>query len=614
MSRWPVAAFVALVIATIAAFFITQHFKVATPFLAGLPSPHPATINPVSGGVCQLKNGKGVEQPTDFKQMKISFYLVHRDDNVDVSIVNSVGQVVDTLATDRRMGIYKRQAFVSTGRTSSGAFANAATHYVRVPLTHQGRTVEISRASGGAKPITVETRAKPIRVRSVKVDGTQPAIYPTASDQPAVIRFTRTGRRPPTIEIYRTDLPGKPQLVNRYQAKTFKNGFWNGTLRNGKPAPQGTYLVGLRSRDHACALQRFPATIPPAAGSTPHAGVTIRYLAAQVPTAPVAPGARAQVEVDARRHAYQWALRRAGSASILSSGHSSAASLSVPVPSGGPGLYDLALRYGIHRTVVPIVGGGTSTSSERKGVLVVLPVLTWQGENPIDDDDDGIPNTLTTGSAISLARPYAHGLPAGVAGEAGLLDYLRASGKPFSLTTDLALPAQSAQLDGYSGIVFAGSERWLPAAEGQALSTYVEQGGHIMSLGLDALRRSVTVAGQTASDPTAAHPTDDLLARPGAIHATGGALLIADRDGLGLFRGTGKTLTGFARFQSFGPVQAPAKLLSAAGVSPATPAVIGYALGKGDVVDVGLPGFGARLAHNVSAQALVDGAWRLLTR
>jgi flagellar hook assembly protein FlgD len=610
VSRWPVAAFVALVIATIAAFFITQHFKVATPFLAGLPSPHPATINPVSGGVCELKNSKGVAEPTNFKQMKISFYLVHRDDNVDVSIVNTVGQLVDTLATDRRMGIYKRQAFVWNGRTTSGAYAQAGTYYVRVSLIHQGRTVEISKESGGPKPITVETKAAPIRVKSVRVDGRLPAILPTASGTAAVINFTRTGRTPPTIEIYRTDVPGTPQLVNHYRAKTFKNAFWNGTLKDGKPAPQGTYLVALRSRDRACALQRFPSSIPPASGSTPRAGVTIRYLAAQAPTTPVAPGGTAQVEVDARQHGYSWALRRAGSKAILSSGRASSTSLSVKVPAGGPGLYDLALRYGIRRTVVPIVGGGTSTSAERKGVLVVLPALTWQGENPVDDDDDGLPNTLTAGDTISLARPYAHGLPAGISGEAGLIAYLRSTGKPFSLTTDLALPSD---LDGYSGVVFAGSERWLPAQEGSALSTYVEQGGHIMSLGLDALRRSVTVSGQTASDPSAAHPTDDLLARPGQVHATHGSLLLADQDALGLFKGTGKTLTGFDHYQSFGPVQAPAKLQSAAGVSPSSPAVIGYSLGKGDVVDVGLPGFGSRLAHNVSAQALVNSAWTLLT-
>ena len=36
------AAFAALVVATVAAFFVTQHLKVTTPLIAGAPSPLPA--------------------------------------------------------------------------------------------------------------------------------------------------------------------------------------------------------------------------------------------------------------------------------------------------------------------------------------------------------------------------------------------------------------------------------------------------------------------------------------------------------------------------------------------------------------------------------------------
>ena len=41
MSRLSVAAFVALAVATAAAFFVTQHLKVTTPLLAGYPVPCP---------------------------------------------------------------------------------------------------------------------------------------------------------------------------------------------------------------------------------------------------------------------------------------------------------------------------------------------------------------------------------------------------------------------------------------------------------------------------------------------------------------------------------------------------------------------------------------------
>ena len=53
------AAFVALVIATVAAFFVTQHLKVTTPLIQGRPAPVPNTINPVYGGVCASAHRQG---------------------------------------------------------------------------------------------------------------------------------------------------------------------------------------------------------------------------------------------------------------------------------------------------------------------------------------------------------------------------------------------------------------------------------------------------------------------------------------------------------------------------------------------------------------------------
>jgi hypothetical protein len=55
-------------------------------------------------------------------------------------------------------------------------------------------------------------------------------------------------------------------------------------------------------------------------------------------------------------------------------------------------------------------------------------------------------------------------------------------------------------------------------------------------------------------------------------------------------------------------------LLTSAGIAPSAPAVIGYTLGRGAVVDVGLVGFGAKLAHNVNAQELVGRVWSFLGR
>jgi len=123
VTRLPVAAFVALVIATVGAFFVTQHLKVTTPLIAGSPSPHPAAINPVNGKTCLLRNHLGVRVPVSYKHMQISFYLLHRADDVDVYVVDQNGNIVDTLASGRHMSINRRRLFTWNGRTSKGTIA-----------------------------------------------------------------------------------------------------------------------------------------------------------------------------------------------------------------------------------------------------------------------------------------------------------------------------------------------------------------------------------------------------------------------------------------------------------------------------------------------------------
>ncbi len=626
MRRVPVAAFVALAIATVGAFFLIQSLKVSTPLISGLPKPHPARINPVSGGVCVLSGHHG-PTATDYRRMTISFLLLNQADDVNVAMVTPGGTVIDTIARHRHMGVNHRTQFVWNGRRADGAVAPAGQYEVQVTLIHQHRTVRIANSNtGAAEPVTVEDAPAPIRVTGVRADGVEPAVIPQVSGRPVAIHFTRIGSHLPTVRVYRTDLPGAPRLVDTFHASSLHTAFWGGRMTDGRPAPQGTYLMSLTALDRACTRSTFPTRIPPPPGSTPHAGVTVRYLAAQPPLTAVTPGSTATVEVDSRRHAYTWTLRRAGSRAALSSGHASAVGLRVPVPAGSDDLYELSLAWGSHRTAVPILSGvsspsaGSGAASGGSGptagrVLVVIPALTWQGENPVDDDGDGTPNTLTAATPIQLARPFTDGLPRDFAAEAGLIGYLRAAGLKFTLTSDLSLISSgSALLHGYSGVVFAGAERWLPASTATALSTWVTQGGHVFSLGIGSLQRSVTVSGTQALDPSGAHPVDSLQARPGAVAPTGGSLLLVDRNGQHLFASRSEALNGFRTYQAFGPVQAPAHLLTSAGVSPGTPAVIGYSLGRGSVVDVGLPGFGSALAHNVTAQGLVGRVWTLLLR
>jgi len=204
VKRLPVAAFVALAIATAAAFFFIQHLKVSTPLIAGQPSPHPSTINPISGGVCPYPGPHGTPRPTSFRRMKISFYLLHRNDSVDVYIVTPGGQVVDTIASDVAMIAKprpKRRQFIWDGRTSAGKVAPDGTYDVKVSLLHQGRSYVIATSGGTVLPVTVQTHRPAIRVTSVTgPGGERPAVIPASGTSVwnARSRICGRPRRAPT--------------------------------------------------------------------------------------------------------------------------------------------------------------------------------------------------------------------------------------------------------------------------------------------------------------------------------------------------------------------------------------------------------------------------------
>ena len=608
------AAFVALAIATVAAFFFTQHLKVTTPLLAGFPAPAPAAINPVDGQVCRTTGPKGTVRPVSHKSMFVSFYLLNRSDDVDVYIVDNDGTIVRTLASGVHMqgGRHPvRRTFSWDGRLADGTVVADGNYFIRVSLVHQGRTVLISNSSG-ALPVTVETVPPRPRVTDVT-----PALIPQPSSSGGAVTIRATGTKGlnARVLIYRTDLPGRPVLVKSYASGRRTTTHWDGTIK-GRPAPAGTYLVGLKVTDRACNTGRFPPELPPVPGTTAHAGVTVRYLAAEPPLTAVPAGTKATVYVDSRRHAYHWTLHRAapggGPGAKVAAGSSTGFQLQVPLPGGGPGLYELSLRYGRHHTTVPLVAAAAHDA--HPGVLVVMPALTWQGRNPVDDNGDGLPDTLSAGDPIQLHRPLAHGLPGGFADLTGLLAYLNGAHLPFDLTTDVGL-AQGVgpALQSARGVVFAGDEPWLPVSLGQALRSYAAAGGHVLSLGIDSLRRLVRLTASRASAPTPPAATDVLGARPGAVVASHGALILAGRDRLHIFTGTSGALRGYRSYQRFAPTTSYGPPDSVAGATTAAPSIIGYRLSKGIVIDIALPGFGASLAHNFDARQLVSSVWGVIS-
>ena len=129
MSRLPLTAFSVLVVATVGAFFITQHLKVTTPLISAVSPPTAAVIFQSPGS------------PRCPDSTSISFYLLHRADEVNVYVVNARDEVVMTLATRVPMARKQRIAFTWRGGVD-GRVAPAGRYDFRVTLVHQRRTID----------------------------------------------------------------------------------------------------------------------------------------------------------------------------------------------------------------------------------------------------------------------------------------------------------------------------------------------------------------------------------------------------------------------------------------------------------------------------------------
>jgi hypothetical protein len=258
-------------------------------------------------------------------------------------------------------------------------------------------------------------------------------------------------------------------------------------------------------------------------------------------------------------------------------------------------------------------------SRRPRDVLVVLPVTTWQGDNPVDDDGDGRPNTLGAGLPVGIARPYAKGgLPAQLpTQEALLLAQLDRNRRRYDLTTDVALARGTGpRLDDHRAVILAGDTRWLDARVARALRSFVRRGGRLLSVGTDSLRRSVTLdAREQAVAPTL--PTDrDLFGarlRP-VVHEP--VSLVNVVDDIDLFGGTEGLFGGIDAFEQTLDVRGGSRAIAAAAATQPGDGqvIVASRLGDGLVIRPGLPDFSAKLKTNPELATFLERAWTLLRR
>jgi flagellar hook assembly protein FlgD len=596
--RLRVGTFALLVVATFAAFFVVQRIKREPPDVRR------AILTPLFS-----PNGDG-----RLERASASFVL-RRADTVSVRVIDGRGNVVRTLLADRRARAAKRLVVRWNGRTASGRPAPDGIYRYRVNLQDQGRAVLLPRG------VRIDTAAPRPRVQRIGGDNRLPDILPRSDRKPLTIRFYNPSRSSPTeVLVYRTQ--PDPQLVHRETVPAGRRSTtWDGKDAAGAGLPAGTYVVALRTRDLAGNVGTSPSRLPPRPGygeTLPrHAGITIRYLAAQSTLEPAIAGAPVEFGVDARQRTFAWSVRRVGVGDPVREGRPRTGPVvKIDAPDvDGSGLYLFEAHTRQRTTTVP----APVQSVHSQKVLVVLPAIAWQGTNPVDDDDDGWPNTLTDGLPVLQERVFPDGLPEDLVQRvAPLLIFLDRSGLRYDLTTDLAL-AQGVgpRLAGHTGVLLAGDERWLPADTQRSLVRFVRRGGKLASFGVDSLRRQVRLTRSQIVQPTAPDATDAFGATLRPLQRQPDTTLTIFDDQIDLFAGdvfggTG-VFSGFDAFQETVAVGAGAKVVASAVTDDGEKAIVAERLGGGLVIRLGLPQLPQRLSRPGNETELVRRTWTLLS-
>ena len=218
--------------------------------------------------------------------------------------------------------------------------------------------------------------------------------------------------------VLRTD-GAEPRVVRRFTLPPGeREGEWDGRA-DGAPAPPGTYQIVALVRDQAGNVGRSAPEGRAIVRGEP--GVSVRSLLVRPPADPVPAGEDVEFAVDSRGRPYRWRVSRVGGVELTRKERRrlrregppergrkrTGGELSLRAPVGGSGVYALTVRAGADSATVPFAVQGEQAAP----ILVVLPAITWFGADLLDDDRDGVPNTLENGSPAAYPRLLAGGLP-----------------------------------------------------------------------------------------------------------------------------------------------------------------------------------------------------------
>ncbi|HEY2637297.1 MAG TPA: hypothetical protein VGI54_07920, partial [Solirubrobacteraceae bacterium] len=401
--------FAVLVAATVAAFFVTQRLK-RSPAIVFAAHWGPKAFSP---------DGDHVHDRAFLR------FRLRKSDDVTVSVVNDDGDIVRTLTSSRSVAARTPVLLSWNGRDADGRRAPDAYYRARIGLRHQGRVV----VSPGV--VKLDTKAPHPIVEAVQGRSTTAAktpLFVTAGKvQPVNVRFRGSPTRHTQLLVERTDVSPARVVARAFARAQVHTIHWDGLVHGGPP-PTGVYRLRVSLSDLA-------GNVGLSARRAPGIGLTVRAVAVQPPLTPTRAGTRGTVYVDARRHRYHWALREIGAGRVLERGAGRSSRLHVRPPVGDARLDVLTVTANGQSTAVPFLVG----SPAHRHILVVLPALRWLGQDAVDDDGDGLPNTLDRGEPVPLYRVLG-ALPDGVRTQEGrLLAYLDSRVDRYEVTTDAAL-------------------------------------------------------------------------------------------------------------------------------------------------------------------------------
>ncbi len=306
----PAALVAALLVATSAAFVVTEQLKLTRNPIVG------PRVDKVFSPVCDCASDSA----------SITFRL-RKPDRVTVDLVDSGGNVVRELARRRPQG-RAAISYVWDGRDAAGNVVDEGSYRPRVHLDRARRTIVMP------NPIRVDLTAP----RIVSFTARPLVISPDGdgrSDR-ARIRYRVSERA--VVELY----VGGTRAIRKLGTRPRGTMSWAG-VAGGEPLPEGVYTLRLVARDVA-------GNLGPRSGSRI---VRIRFLALGRDRVVVAPGARFAILALSQARTVRWRLgARAGVA------RPGTLKLRAPLR---PGRYTLRVEANGHvRRAAVVVRGATS--------------------------------------------------------------------------------------------------------------------------------------------------------------------------------------------------------------------------------------------------------------